>query len=228
MDAVKQKRYLSSTTCSLWPIFEGLNDWNIVQLLPGKDNDDEDIQTIHRIVLDAKTESLCVQEEKVGAFRTEDPDAEGYYLVKWTSVPYRLEESRELTEYHPPLFVPKGELVADAVYFNQVPRAPRWYTPVDMCTTVRLQQVIIADLKLQNESDRGRLPNSCNKTEARRKGALKLSDQDHGRLLDEISRMEILDFVEEEDDIMDCSGSDGEEQSMDDDDESSDSETSES
>jgi hypothetical protein len=38
--------------------------------------------------------------------------------------------------------------------------------------------------------------------------------------------MEILDFVEEEDDIMDCSGSDGE-QSLDDA-ESSDSESSES
>jgi hypothetical protein len=41
----------------LWEIFEGLNDWNIVQLLPGKDNDDEEIQTIHKKVLDAKVES---------------------------------------------------------------------------------------------------------------------------------------------------------------------------
>jgi hypothetical protein len=95
-----------------------------------------------------------------------------------------------------------------------------------MCTTVRLQQVILASLTLHDESEGRRLPNSCNKTEARRKGALKLSEPDHGRLLDEISRMEILDFVEEEDDIMDCSGSDGE-QSLDDA-ESSDSESSES
>jgi hypothetical protein len=95
-----------------------------------------------------------------------------------------------------------------------------------MCTTVRLQQVIVASLTLHDESEGSRLPNSCNKTEARRKGALKLSEPDHGRLLDEISRMEILDFVEEEDDIMDCSGSDGE-QSLDDA-ESSDSESSES
>jgi hypothetical protein len=99
---------------------------------------------------------------------------------------------------------------------------------VDMCTTVRLQQVIVADLKLQNESDGSRLPNSCNKTEARRKGASKLSEPDHGRLLDEISRMEILDFVEEEDDIMDCSGSEEEEQQSMDDDESLASESSES
>jgi hypothetical protein len=226
VEASLQRRYASSVTCILWEIFEGLNDWNIVQLLPGNDNDEEEIQTIHRIVLDAKAESLCVEVDNVGAFRTEDPDADGYYLVKWSSQPYRLEESRELTEYHPPLFVPQGELVADAVYLNLVPRAPRWYTPVEMCTTVRLQQVIVASLTLHDESEGSRLPNSCNKTEARRKGALKLSEPDHGRLLDEISRMEILDFVEEEDDIMDCSGSDGE-QSLDDA-ESSDSESSES
>jgi hypothetical protein len=63
--------------------------------------------------------------------------------------------------------------------------------------------------------------------EARRKGAQKVSEFDHDRLLDEISKMEILDFVEDEDDIMDCSGSDGD-QSMEDEEESSASESSES
>jgi hypothetical protein len=43
-----------------------------------------------------------------------------------------------------------------------------------------------------------------------------VSEQDHGRLLDEITRMEILEFVEDKDDIMDHSGSEGELQSMDD------------
>ncbi len=74
----------------------------------------------------------------------------------------------------------------------------------------------MASMALHHISEGSRLPNSCNKTEARRKGALKVSKHDHGRLLDEISRMEILDFMEEEDEIRDCSGSDGE-QSLDDD-----------
>ena len=226
VEASEQNRYSSSTTCILWDIFEGLNDWNIVQLLPGKDNDDEEIQTIHKIVLDAKVESLCVQEDNVGAFLTEDPDSDGYYLVRWTSTPYRLEEARNLTEYDPPILVPKGGLVADAVYFNQVPRAPRWYTAAAISTTVRLQQVIIADLTLFDEMEGSRLPNTCNKTEARRKGAQKVSEHDHGRLLDEISRMEIIEFVEDEDDIMNCSGGEEEEEESMDDDQSSDSESS--
>jgi hypothetical protein len=229
VEASHQARYSSSTTCDLWEIFEGLNDWNIVQLVPREDNDEDEMEIIHRIVLDAKVDLLCVREGENGAFRTEDPDADGYYLVKWTSTPYKLPEARELREYNPPILVPKGELVADAVYFSKVPRAPRWYTPtVEISTTVRLQQVILAELLLCNESEESRLPNACNKTEARSKGAQKISEQDHGRLLDEITRMEILEFVEDKDDIMEYSGSEGEqsmdegEQSMDDDDENDD------
>ena len=226
IEASKQSRYSSSTTCDLWDIFEGLNDWSIVQLVAREDNDEDEIEIIHRIVLDAKVDSLCVQEGKVGSFRTEDPDSDGYYLVAWSSVPYKLQEVRVLNEYTPPITVPKGELVADAIYFDKVPRAPGWYTQVAMSTTVRLQQVILADLKLTQESQDCPLPNACNKNEARSKGAQKISEQDHGRLLDEIARMEILDFVEDEDDILDYSGSEGEqsvdegEQSMDDDDDS--------
>jgi hypothetical protein len=114
-----------------WDIFEGLvNDWNIVQLVPGKDNDNKEIQSIHRIVLDAKIELLCVQEEKIGAFRTEDPEWDGYILVKWMSQAYRLKEAHKLTEYNPPILVPKGELVANGGYFNQVPWAPRTHQQI--------------------------------------------------------------------------------------------------
>jgi hypothetical protein len=103
-----------------------------------------------------------------------------------------------------------------------------WYTPADILTTVHLQQVIWANLVLYEESEGSRLPNSCNKTEARQKEAQKVSkhDHDHGRLLDEISRMDILDFVEDEDNIMDHLGSKGEQST--DEDEPSDSESLES
>jgi hypothetical protein len=84
-----------------------------------------------------------------------------------------------------------------------------------MSATARLQQVILTCLILHEELEGSRFPNTCNKTEAKSEGAQKVWEQDHGRLLDEITRMEILEFVEAEDDIMDHSGSEGE-QSMDD------------
>ena len=103
---------------SSWDIFEDLNDWNIVQL-------------------DAKVESLCALEGKVGAFWTEDPDFDGCHLVEWSSAPQELQEARELTEHNPPILVPKGELVADATCFNKVPRAPRWHTQRQQCQLLR-------------------------------------------------------------------------------------------
>jgi hypothetical protein len=51
--------------------------------------------------------------------------------------------------------------------------------------------------------------------EDRKKGAQRISKEDHSHLLDEITRMEILEFVEAEGDIMNNSGNKGE-QSMDD------------
>jgi hypothetical protein len=76
---------------------------------------------------------------------------------------------------------------------------------------------------LYNELEGSRLPNTCNKME----GAQKVFEHDHtSHLLDEISRMDIMDFVEDEDDIMDCLGSKGEQ--FRDDAESSDSESLES
>jgi hypothetical protein len=93
VEVLKQKCYKSSTICILWEIFEGLNNWNIVQLIPGSNNDEDKSQTMHQIVLDAKFESLGVEEKNVGAFQTEDPDTDNYYLGKWTSRLYHLEET---------------------------------------------------------------------------------------------------------------------------------------
>ncbi len=83
--------------------------------------------------------------------------------------------------------------------------------------------MIWADLILYDELEGStRLPSTCNKM----KGAQKVSKHDHSHLLNEISRMDILDFVEDEDDIMDWLGSKGEQ--FRDDSKSSDSESLES
>jgi hypothetical protein len=84
-------------------------------------------------------------------------------------------------------------------------------------------RVALTELMLYDDLEGSRLPYTCNETKTRCKGVQKES-KDHAHLIDEISRMEILEFDEDDDNIMDCSGSEGE-QSMDG--ESSDSESSE-
>ena len=124
------------------------------------------------------------------------------------TTPYPLEESCLLTEYEPLIFVPKGELICNAAYFNKVPRAPPWYTLSSNTTKVCLCQVLAADVTLVEESTANAiiLPNTCNQREARMLGARKLVS--HDSLLDEIMRRAVIKFVEEEDDVMDCSDDD--------------------
>jgi hypothetical protein len=137
----------------------------------------------------------------VGAFATEDPDADGYYLVEWVGEPWTLDEDLVLDEYDPPIVLKRGERVVRAKYYNKVPRATRWYTPSNLLTTVRLQQVLVANLEIQSESTTtSKLPNTCNKVAARRKGARMMDKIDHEKIVDEIARRAILDFYEEEED----------------------------
>jgi hypothetical protein len=79
-------------------------------------------------------------------------------------------------------------------YFSQVPRATRHASPHNIASTACLQKVTVADSMLHDELESSWLSNTCNKMEARCKGAQKVSKQDHGCRLDEVSRMEILEY----------------------------------
>jgi hypothetical protein len=63
------------------------------------------------------------------------------------------------------------KMVVRAKHFNKVPQATRWYTPSMILTIVWLQQALIANLEIGPESPTSKLPNTCNKAAARRKGA---------------------------------------------------------
>ena len=67
--------------------------------MPGKDNDTEDVEEVHKLAVKSWAEIVEaeIKEGQYGAFSTEDPDADGYYLVKWLGPPYPLEESWLLT-----------------------------------------------------------------------------------------------------------------------------------
>jgi hypothetical protein len=198
VDANNQPRYASSVDCSLSPIFEGLNDWKLAILQPTTANSDEDLEHAQTVVLDRIAEDARkeIRIGSYGAFATEDPDADGYYVVEWIGLPMILVDATLLTEFDPPIMLQEGELVARAKYFNKVPRANRWYTTSEVETTVRLQQVLAPDLTLQPISEENRLPNSCDRRKAAQLGAKRVSNSDHHSILDEISRSAIMDHEE--------------------------------
>ena len=178
-----------------------MNDWHLVDLVPGKGNDPAEIEQAQTIVLESIAERYSeeVQVGNFGAFMTSDMEADGYYVVQWTSDPYTLQADSILDEYDPPLLMRKGELVCDAKYFKKVPRARRWYTPTHGTTpgtVVRLQQVVASDIQML-ETTEAALPSTCDRRTAQRLHAKKIAETDHEAILEEISMREGLDHDEE-------------------------------
>jgi hypothetical protein len=86
-------RYASSITCKYWDIFEGLNDWKIIKLIPvGSENFEDDLDEAKQMVLHGIATEAAEQIKigEIGCFLTNDPDSDGYYVVEWTSEPYTL------------------------------------------------------------------------------------------------------------------------------------------
>ena len=108
----------------------------------------------------------------------------------------RLQEDTVLTDFDPPLELQAGGLVVDATYLNLVPRAPLWYTPSKLNTTVRVKQVLAASLNMLGISDGNKVTRGCNKREVERLEGKRLHDADHEEILDERMRRVALDHEE--------------------------------
>jgi hypothetical protein len=107
--------------------------------------------------------------------------------------------------YTPAIKLKAGELVVDAEYYNKVGGAKLWYTPhtgKDCGTTVRVQQVLAADLTLEPISEDIKLPHGMskkNKANATKLGAQRVDPEEHEEILEEIDRRTDLEHEEEYD-----------------------------
>jgi hypothetical protein len=67
---------------------------------------------------------MMIREGKVGAVATTDEAAMGYYVVKWLSRLYSLQENKEKVSG----MIGTGMMIADALFYKRVACAPFWYT----------------------------------------------------------------------------------------------------
>jgi hypothetical protein len=113
-----QPRYMVNKNCKLWPSYEGANDWKIVALVPKTEADKKVVRESLRCILNALVAcmSLMMRDGHVGAVGTTDEAVMGYYLVKWLSEPYTLQEDTEEMSG----MIPFGSMVVDGLYFNRV------------------------------------------------------------------------------------------------------------
>jgi hypothetical protein len=205
----EEGQYATSKNCCLRSLFsdndddsKGLNDWVIADLVPKKESNMEEEEGAYMIYLESLAEEAKkeIRAGKMGAFATEDPQFDGYYLVEWVSEPRTLEEPMTLTKYEPQIHLPRGELVCNAIYLDRIPGAKQWWYRTEIRVTVRLQQVLMDNLYLlpllaQNQ------PGGTSGRLVAAQQAKKLNEEGHLRLADEIGRLVIADHYEDENDI---------------------------
>ena len=165
VDNSAQPRYTRNERCLLWPSYEGANGWKIFQLVPKKPYDEKGARESIQCVLNALEVRvlLMMRIGEVGAVGTTDAAVMGYYMVKWLSEPYTLQEEKVGMAS----LIGTGKMVAKAVYFNRVQeRAPYWYTLSGEHTIVEVRHVLRTRLHLQPTSVANKLPQACNRMEA--------------------------------------------------------------
>jgi hypothetical protein len=128
--------------------------------------------------------SLMIREGELGAIGTADEATMGYYVVKWLSEPYTLQEETEGMSG----MIRMGMMVVDALYFNQVGRAPHWYTQSGETTVAEVRYVLLTSLQLQPISETNKLPTACNRKEAAQKKAVKVTLWDHEVIMEEAGK----------------------------------------
>jgi len=199
VDNSAQPRYTRNERCLLWPSYEGANDWKIFQLVPKKPYDEKGARESIQCVLNALEArvSLMMRIGEVGAVGTTDAAVMGYYMVKWLSEPYTLQEEKGGMAS----LIGTGNMVAKAVYFNRVQeRAPYWYTLSGEHTIVEMRHVLRTGLHLQPTSVANKLPQVCNRMEATWQKALKVMHLDHDAIMEKASRCDRLEYDDDKDD----------------------------
>jgi hypothetical protein len=187
VDMSEQPRYAENRDCLLWLSYEGANNWRISELVPRTDEDKRGARKGMKCVLDALEAriSRMVRKGDVGAIGTTDEEAMGYYVVKWLSKPYTLQNPTEGMSG----VIGAGVMVADALYFNRVKRAPYWYTVSGTTTVVEVRYALKTGLKLETiDDDNNKLPQTCNQKEATRQNAVRVTLLDHEEIMEEAGR----------------------------------------
>lgn len=160
-----QPRYAGDNTkCQWWDIFQGINNWRICSVVPTSTTDYDEVEESKKYVLEGVTSRMSeiVTPNNYGSFSTDDPDADGYYIVMWVGYPYTLKEAFLCKEYDPPIWIDSGDIVCKALCMNKLQYTAHWYTISKISTVVRMAQVVCADLQLLSMSKEHSLPSGCN------------------------------------------------------------------
>ena len=89
----KHPCYQPDVDWAYWPVLGSFNDWNIIQIT-SKTTSSEDFYLLHKVVLGGISWNMdyLVYLGKYGAIDAAYPTTIGYYVIKYLSEPYTLNE----------------------------------------------------------------------------------------------------------------------------------------
>ena len=131
-----------------------------------------------------------------GAMKTDDEATQGYYLVKWITEPYTVQEGILMKGVEPEQTAFAGEIICDALFWNPVPGAVDWYTPMrkrGRIVMIRRKQVLVTGVMMMKISEENMLPNKYNRKEAKNQGVIKIDGEDIKEIIEEVYRRHKFD-----------------------------------
>ena len=177
-----QPRFASVKDCFMKDVLEQNNNWHFVELKMSNSVEEEDITEVQAAILHHVTTAVAEQivVGQIGAIGTKGTDVKyGYYLVEFTGLPYT-DQTYE------------AGLKCEVNWLYDLKNAPKWYTKSTTSTTIDVMHLLMAGVEMVPYSLRNMPPVSRNL--ARENNALRISEESHNFIADEILRRNDIDF----------------------------------
>lgn len=135
-----------SDSCDYWEIFEGHNDWKLIQIVPKpKVYVAEDDLARKQLAMSGIGDRMASQTKvgQIGAYIADD-DAHDYYLFKCTHPPQQADKDF-VTNFGGNEFVVKeGEKYCHGLWLDKVSETAKWFVVTEDRCIVRMQVVVDA------------------------------------------------------------------------------------
>ena len=187
-EAAKQLPLQNASDCFFKPLLEDKNKWHFVDLHERVGSDEDEVDEERQLVLRHVTTSVArsIEMGKIGAFAFEqregESNEEGHHLIEFTGLP-RTEQGEGTTGC---------AWKVDCNWLHSVPTARHWHTKSSQKEAVDLVHVVATDVEMKPMSPTNMMKNRAVRQEAAQKNAMRIADESHEFILDEIMRRERL------------------------------------